>query len=357
MATRRPLALAAAVGAAWLGARALVRHGRRTSFRGQVALVTGGSRGLGLELARQLVDEGARVAILARDPETLARARAELLARAAARGLTERDVVSVPCDVGDSAQVCDAITVVRETLGEVDLLINDAGIIQVGPAEQMTLAEYEEALRVNYYGTLHTILAVAPRMQARRSGRIVNVTSIGGKVPIGHLLPYTASKFAAVGLSEGLRTVLAKDDVWVTTVCPGELRTGSPAHAVFKGDAAAEYAWFAASDSAPVLSMAVERAAAKILDAARHGDAELVMPASAWLQARLHGIAPALSMALGALAEARLPGPVPGGEARRAGHEVEGREPGWAREAQHRARERFQHGEGAAHAGDASAPA
>jgi short-subunit dehydrogenase len=170
------------------------------------------------------------------------------------------------------------------------------------------------------------------------------VTSIGGKVPVSHLLPYCASKFAAVGLSEGLRATLAKDGVAVTTVCPGEMRTGSPAHAVFKGDAPAEHAWFAASDSAPVLSMDTARAARMILDAARHGDAELVMPASAWLQARLHGVAPGLSLALGALMEARLPQPVPGGEVSRAGHEVAGREPAWAAAAVADAGARFNQG-------------
>jgi NAD(P)-dependent dehydrogenase (short-subunit alcohol dehydrogenase family) len=343
--TDRPLLLGtAALAAALFGARALARRARRASFRGQVALVTGGSRGLGLELARQLVDEGARVAICARDADTLARAREELAARAVARGGRDADVISVPCDVGDAAQVCDLVTVVRETLGEVALLVNNAGIIQVGPAEQMTLADYDEAMRVNFWATLHTVLAVAPHMRRLGAGRIVNVTSIGGKVPVSHLLPYSASKFAAVGLSEGLRTAMAKDGIAVTTVCPGEMRTGSPAHAVFKGDAPAEHAWFAASDSAPVLSMDTARAARMILDAARHGDAELVMPASAWLQARLHGVSPSLSLALGAMLDARLPGPVPGGEARHAGHEVAGREPAWAAAAVADAGARFNQG-------------
>jgi NAD(P)-dependent dehydrogenase (short-subunit alcohol dehydrogenase family) len=253
-------------------------------------------------------------------------------------------VLAVPCDVTDAAQVCDLVSLVRERLGEVDVLVNNAGIIQVGPTEHMTLADYEEAMRINFYGPLHLALALAPAMRARGAGRIVNVSSIGGKFAVPHLGPYSASKFALVGLSEGLRVSLAKDGVHVTTVCPGEMRTGSPRHAIFKGDHEAEYAWFTTSDTAPVMSMDTVRAARRILDAARHGDAELVMPFPAWLQVRFHGIFPGLSADLAALFERGLPAPVAEGEGatRQHGRDVASDQvPAWARKIQERMAGRF----------------
>jgi NAD(P)-dependent dehydrogenase (short-subunit alcohol dehydrogenase family) len=300
------LGAAAAAAAGWWTLRSTRRAARRIAFRDPVVIVTGGSRGLGLQLARRLADEGALVAICARDEDTLERARAELADRA---GRTAR-VLAGTCDVTDAAQVAAFVERVTRELGPVDVMINNAGVIQVGPTEHMQLEDYDEAMRVNFYGPLHGMLAVAPSMQRRRSGRIVNIASIGGKAPLPHLVPYSASKFALVGLSEGMRATLLKDGVYVTTVSPGEMRTGSPVHATFKGDHEAEYAWFTTADTAPVSSMNVDRAARMILDACRHGDAELVMPTSAWVQAKLHAVAPTLSTALAGMAERALPKPI-----------------------------------------------
>ncbi len=339
------LLLAAAGAATYVTARLLTRRARHLDFAGRVALVTGASRGLGLELARQLLDAGARVALCARDPEALERARAELAERAERRGGSAADVFARTCDVADRADVEAFVAAARAALGDVDVLINNAGIIQVGPTEQMEFRDYDEAMRINYYGPLHFALAVAPGMVERRRGRIVNISSIGGKFAVPHLVPYSASKFALTGLSEGLRVSLAKHEVFVTTVCPGEMRTGSPAHAVFKGDAEQEYRWFAAGDSAPVLSMPTERAARRILSACRGGDAELVMPALSWLQVKFHGLFPGITADLNAALDRRLPDPAPGGETRHAGHEVDRQAPEWAKGVQRDVVERFNQGE------------
>lgn len=335
----------AAAGAAALAGRTLLRRARRVDFRGQVALITGGSRGLGLELARQLVDAGARVAICARDEVALSRALADLVARASERGGRSEDVFAQPCDVTVEEDVRAFAAAVEARLGPVDLLINDAGTIEVGPSEQMTRADFDDAMATNFYGAVHTVLAVAPGMRARRSGRIVNIASIGGKISIPHLLPYSASKFALVGLSEGLRASLGKDGVLVTTVCPGEIRTGSTVHAAFKGDQRAEFRWFATNSSAPFASISTELIARRILAAAAHGDPELVTPASAWLMAKFHDLAPGLAADVAALAERTLPGPAAGGTSRRPGHEVSDDLPGWARAVQDEAVEKFNQGE------------
>jgi len=127
-------------------------------------------------------------------------------------------------------------------------------------------------------------MAVLPEMRERGHGRIVNISSIGGKISVPHLLPYSVGKFALTGFSEGLRAEILKDNVYVTTICPGLMRTGSPRNALFKGDNRAEYAWFSISDSLPLLSMNAGWAARRIVNASIRGDAELVLslPAAAF---------------------------------------------------------------------------
>ncbi|MBV9958807.1 MAG: SDR family NAD(P)-dependent oxidoreductase [Acidobacteria bacterium] len=305
---REALALAAAGLGALLAARAVVRRWREFDFKGKTALITGGSRGLGLVLAREAARQGARVAICARDAEELERARADLKARGAS-------VLAVPCDVTQRVQVNELVESVRERFGGIDVLINNAGVIQVGPVEVMTLEDYEEAMRVHFWGPLYTMLAVLPLMRARRGGRIVNISSIGGKISVPHLVPYSASKFALVGLSQGLRAELQKDGIVVTTVCPGLMRTGSPRNATFKGQHRAEYAWFSISDSLPATSMSAERAASQIIEACRRGDAEVVLSIQAQLAVKFHGLFPGLTADLLGIVNRLLP--APGGIGRR----------------------------------------
>lgn len=257
------------------------------SFRGKVALITGGSRGLGLILARRLAREGARIAILARDEDELARAKDDLKSRGA-------DVLTVKCDVRDRAAVESAVRKVTHELGPVELLVNNAGTITVGPLEDMTPEDFDDAMKTHFYGPLWMTLAVLPDMRKAGRGRIVNISSIGGQVPAPHVLPYTASKFALTGLSEGLRAELAKDGIVVTTVNPGFMRTGSPYNCTFKGQNRREMAWFILADSLPILSMNADRAARIILRAARFGRAQITLTAVAKIAARVHGLLPGM---------------------------------------------------------------
>lgn len=297
---KEALILLAAGAGALLAGRAVARRVLGYSLRGKVVLITGGSRGLGLVLARECAAEGARVVICARRANELEAARAELKSRGA-------EVLAVPCDVTDRAQVSELMKIVSDRFGRVDVLVNNAGVIQVGPVEVMTLEDYEEAMKTHFWGPLHTIMAVLPQMRRRREGRIVNISSIGGKISIPHLVPYSASKFALVGLSEGLRSELLKDGVVVTTVCPGLMRTGSPRNALFKGKHRAEYAWFAISDSLPISSMNAVRAARQIIEATKRGDAEVTLSIQAQLAARFHGLFPGTTANLLALVNLLLP--------------------------------------------------
>jgi NAD(P)-dependent dehydrogenase (short-subunit alcohol dehydrogenase family) len=290
----------AAAAGALIGARAVSRRVNAYSFRGKVALITGGSRGLGLVIARQLADEGARLAICARDEAELERAREQLAASGA-------EVLSVPCDVTDNNSVKSMMRSVEQRYGRVDLLINNAGIIAVGPLDSMREEDYRQAMDTHFWGPLHTMLAAVPGMKERGEGRIVNIASIGGKIAVPHLTPYSASKFALVGLSRGFRAELAGTGVIVTTICPGLMRTGSPINAEFKGQHREEYAWFSISDSLPLASMSSERAAHQVLNAARRGDAEVILTTQAKLAAKLDALFPELGADILALANRILP--------------------------------------------------
>jgi NAD(P)-dependent dehydrogenase (short-subunit alcohol dehydrogenase family) len=287
---------------ALLAARALLRSRASYSFRDRTVLITGGSRGLGLVLAREFAQEGAYLALCARDENELQHAADDLITRGAR-------VLTVPCDVTDRGQVEHVVRTVTNHYGRIDVLVNVAGIIAVGPMETMTLDDYEWAMQVNYWGPLYTTLAVLPQMRRRREGRVVNISSIGGKVAVPHLLPYDASKFALTGLSEGMRAELARDGIVVTTVCPGLMRTGSPPNADFKGQNQQEYAWFAISDALPIFSISAERAARAIVAACRRGDAEAILGLPAQVATRVHGLFPGLTADVLGLVNRLLPAP------------------------------------------------
>ena len=306
----RSLIMTAAGIAAVLGARAISRRIRRYDLTGRTALITGGSRGLGLIIARELVGEGARVAICARNEEELREARRDLRERGG-------DVLAIRADVTDPAQAAEIVEIASEHFGRVDILINNAGVIQVGPMEEMTVEDYEKAMKIHFWAALHTSLAAIPAMRARKEGRIVNIASIGGKVSVPHLLPYCASKFALVGLSEGLHAELAKDGIVVTTICPGLMRTGSHIHAEVLGQHEEEFSWFSVLGSLPGSSMSAERAGRRIVEAIRDGEAEVVLSGPAKLLARLQGLYPNEMARLLGLVNEILPSPTGSGSKKR----------------------------------------
>jgi NAD(P)-dependent dehydrogenase (short-subunit alcohol dehydrogenase family) len=295
--------LAVAAGACVV--KSLVRRSFAYDFKDKVVLITGGSRGLGLVLAREFAREGARLIICARDEDELNRARVDLESRGA-------EVMTYKCDVTNRSEVMELVASIHERFAGVDVLVNNAGVIQMGPLEVMTHEDFEKALNTHFWGPLNVMMAVLPRMRAKKSGRIVNISSIGGKVSVPHLVPYCASKFALTGLSRGMRTELLKDGVAVTTVCPGLMRTGSPRNAGFKGKHREEYAWFSISDASPLLSVSAERAAREIVSASRNGRAELVISVPAKLAVLFDTLFPEMTSDLFGLAN-KLVLPEPGG--------------------------------------------
>jgi short-subunit dehydrogenase len=285
-------------------------------LRGKLVLITGGSRGLGLALAREFACQGARVAICARDPDELTAAQSSLEA-------FSQNIYTFKCDLTDAAQVQELIDRVESTCGNIDVLVNNAGTIVVGPAEVMSADDFAEAMDVNLWAAVHTTLAIVPRMRERGRGRIVNIGSVGGKIPMPHMAAYCASKFALVGFSGAMRSELSKYGILVTTVNPGLTRTGSPRNAIFKGNHRAEYAWFSISDSLPGLSMSARCAAEKIVRATIYGDAELVLGLPAKAATVIYGVAPNFHIEMAAVANRAFPNADGHDRTRKAGRDSE----------------------------------
>jgi NAD(P)-dependent dehydrogenase (short-subunit alcohol dehydrogenase family) len=273
---------------------------RNYELRGKTVFVSGGSRGLGLLLAREFAARGAKVAISARDAEALERAASDV------RRFGQH-VLPLETDITVREDAETALDQIRRHFGRVDVLVNNAGTICVGPLEVMTIDDFRDSLNTHFWGPYFTTMAVLPDMQKARQGRIVNISSIGGKISVPHLLPYCVGKFALTGFSEGLRAAVLKDNIFVTTVCPGLMRTGSPRNAFFKGNNEAEYAWFSISDGLPVLSMNAERAARRIVRACVRGEAEVILSVPAMAAVKFEAIFPGITADLLGIVNQLLP--------------------------------------------------
>ncbi len=265
-----------------------------------LALVVGGSRGLGLLIADQLGQAGYRLAVCARSRVELEQAREQLSG-------SGHDVSVEVCDVADATAVASMVERLEHDLGGVELVVAVAGVIQVGPLASMTRSHFEEAIDIMLWGPINVALAVLPGMRSRGRGRIGVVSSIGGIIAVPHLLPYSTAKFGALGFSTGLRSELAGTGISVTTVAPGLMRTGSHLRAEFVGEQTRELGWFSAGATLPLVSMDAERAAAKIVNGVLAGRAYVVLTPLAQIGMRLNGLAPTVTAALMAVGGRLLP--------------------------------------------------
>jgi short-subunit dehydrogenase len=299
-----PVKLAVA-GIAAAGCNYALRRYRRIDFAGKTVLISGASRGLGLELARRFAAQRANVVLLARDQDRLTEAARQLDRYGV-------EVATRQCDVTKAEEARRAVMSVIDEFRSIDVLVNNAGIIQVGPTEHMNRDDYADALAIHFWAPLNLVSEVLPHMKGQRSGRIVNITSIGGKVAVPHLAPYVASKFALVGFSQAMRAELIKYGIFVTTVVPGLMRTGSHVNAFFKGQHEKEYALFSIANSSPLLSTTSERAARQILEACRYGKAELIITPQARLLQLLSSLFPNTMAEVLGLISRTLPGTRPG---------------------------------------------
>jgi NAD(P)-dependent dehydrogenase (short-subunit alcohol dehydrogenase family) len=273
------------VGVAGVLAALAARRSRRLELRGRVAVVTGGGRGLGLAISRELVTRGCRVAICGRDGDLIERAVAALCGEGA-------DVMGSSCDAADPAQVDAFMQRVLDRHGHIDILVNNAGQCFVGPVQELAAEDMQDALRNIFWVNYYPSMAVLPLMRRRRFGRIANITSVGGKVPLPHQSAYVAAKYAATGWSETLAIELAKEGVFVSTITPPPLRNGAPLHVHFNGQAEREFGWFTWGLTSRLTAISADRTARVVVDALAHADAERSVSFMSWALSRAHGLAP-----------------------------------------------------------------
>ncbi len=186
------------------------------------AVITGGSSGIGLALARRLTSAGWDLTILARDPTRLAAANSELMQL---RRNPEQRIVSRSVDVADDEAVAEVVAAAIAMLGPPALVVASAGMVPPGRFDELPLEAFQRAMAVNYFGTLHLVRAVLPAMQQRGGGRIVMIASGVALVAFYGYTAYASSKFAVRGLAEALRSELAPDGIGVSIVYPPDTDT------------------------------------------------------------------------------------------------------------------------------------
>jgi NAD(P)-dependent dehydrogenase (short-subunit alcohol dehydrogenase family) len=321
--TRSALILTTAAAAAAATAATLTTLRTLRSVRlpaGAVIVVTGGSRGLGLAIASRFAQarHPVRLVLASRHLPELQQAQATLLARHP--HLQPGDFHLVACDLAAPAECQRLIAEAIQRFGRIDVLVNNAGIIEVGPIESQTLAIFERTMQINFFAALYTTWAALPHLRSQaplaggRRAAIVNIASVGGKLAIPHMLPYSAAKFALVGFSEGLHAELRGHGIQVTTVCPGLMRTGGEVHAQFVGNIAAEKKWFLLAATTPGLATTPEHAANVIVRAVQRRRAEITITPQAWLAARFAGLAPETLQLANALTNEHILPKAPAGE-------------------------------------------
>jgi len=289
-------AAAATIGGTLLAAAALRALRSTTIPDNAVVLITGGSRGLGLAIASRFAQKPVKLVLASRNRTELEQAQAALIHDHP--HLSPEDFYLVAADLAQPTECSRLVAEAIARFGRIDILINNAGIIEVGPIESQTTAAFERAMQVNFFAALYTTWAALPHLRTQqpltgsRRASIVNIASIGGKLAVPHMLPYSAAKFALVGFSEGLHAELRHKGIRVTTVCPGLMRTGGEAHAKFVGDVEFERRWFDFAANTPGIATTAKHAANKIYAATQQGRAEITISPQAWLAARIAGLTP-----------------------------------------------------------------
>ncbi len=307
MSMLRTLSIAVGAAAATIAAAtALVRAGRSTKLApGSIVVITGGSRGLGLAIASRFAATPIKLVLASRKLEELQQAQAKLLT--AYPHLTPDDFYLVAADLAHREECERLIAEAIARFGRIDVLVNNAAVIEVGPIGSQTLEIFERTMHINFFAALYTTWAALPHMRSqtplagKRRAAIVNIASIGGKIAVPHMLPYSASKFALVGFSEGLHAELRHRGIRVTTVCPGLMRTGGEDHAKFVGDVEFERRWFLLAATTPGVAVTADYAANVIYRAVEANRAEITISPQAWLAARFAGLAPETTQLANAL--------------------------------------------------------
>lgn len=188
-------------------------------LKGKVALITGSSRGIGLETALYLVKEGAEVTICARNEDRLKEAAAYIF------GQTEKEVLYVVADVSQEDQCKKAVEATIEKYGRLDILVNNAGTAQAHSFEKVETELWRQDLDLKLFGAIHCSRYAVPYMRQAGKGAIVNVTAVGGKTPPASSMPTSVSRAAGMALTKAMSKDLGPDNIRVNTVCIGLIRS------------------------------------------------------------------------------------------------------------------------------------
>jgi 3-hydroxybutyrate dehydrogenase len=191
----------------------------------RVAVVTGGGQGIGRAIALAFARAGVHVAVAARSPSTLERV-VEEIAGAGGRGHAVR------CDVTSSEQVRAAFAEVTDAVGPIDILVNSAGVAESAPLARLDEAQWDRTMAVNLKGTYLCTRAAVPGMVQRKSGRVINVASVAGRVGFAYTAAYCASKHGVLGFTRAIALELARTGVTINAICPGFVDTGMTAESV-----------------------------------------------------------------------------------------------------------------------------
>lgn len=229
-------------------------------------LITGASQGIGKETTLLFARNGYDIILAARQADRLEAVADEV------RSLG-RDALAIPTDVRDPEQVNALVQKALEHFGSIDVLINNAGVYLLGSVEDCSLSDWHNIIDTNLWGYIHTIHALLPHFLERGTGTIVNVSSIGGKVPIPYQVPYTASKYAVTGLTESLEAELKPKGIQVCGVHPNFIKTDLMERAIFRGkdeqDAQERHDLVENALKSPLLETP-EKVAQAIWDAVKH---------------------------------------------------------------------------------------
>ncbi|MBD1909134.1 MULTISPECIES: SDR family oxidoreductase [unclassified Leptolyngbya] len=194
----------------------------------QTVLITGASQGIGKATALKFAQKGYNVVLAARQPDRLEAVAKEIWALG-------QEALAIPTDVQDWEQVSSLVEKAIAHFGQVDVLINNAGIYYMGPVDQASLEDWQHIIQTNLWGYIHTTHALLPHFLSRQAGTIVNVCSIGGLDAIPYQVPYTTSKFAATGLTKSLQTELKPKGIHVCGIYPSFIRTRLMERGRFRG--------------------------------------------------------------------------------------------------------------------------
>ena len=244
-------------------------------------LITGASQGIGKATALLFANKGYDLVLAARQSDRLEAAGEEI------KNLG-RQALTVPTDVRDPQQVKTLVDKALEHYGAIDVLINNAGIYASGSIENFSLDDWHQLIDLNLWGYIHTINALLPHMIERGTGTIVNLSSIGGKVPVPYLAPYNTTKFAVTGLTEAMHSELKPKGIHVCGIYPNLINSNFMERALFRGkdaeDAGARRKQLEQVLSVPVVEKP-EDVAKAIWEGVKHQRAEVMVGSANMSQA------------------------------------------------------------------------